>query len=106
MAEELVMPRLSDTMEEGTIGRWLKREGDAFAEGDVGCQRQHLAPELANRHLEGHARAERGFVEEQRHVPAGERSARGRADAACSLLLQPPRKRQHRLHLARSQVEH
>jgi|tagenome__1003787_1003787.scaffolds.fasta_scaffold20989775_2 pyruvate dehydrogenase E2 component (dihydrolipoamide acetyltransferase) len=35
MAEELVMPRLSDTMEQGTIGRWLKREGDSFSEGDV-----------------------------------------------------------------------
>ena len=35
MAEELVMPRLSDTMEEGTIGRWLVHEGDAFNEGDV-----------------------------------------------------------------------
>jgi pyruvate dehydrogenase E2 component (dihydrolipoamide acetyltransferase) len=35
MAEELVMPRLSDTMEQGTIGRWLKREGEQFAEGDV-----------------------------------------------------------------------
>ena len=35
MAEELVMPRLSDTMEEGTIGRWLKQEGDAIKEGDV-----------------------------------------------------------------------
>jgi pyruvate dehydrogenase E2 component (dihydrolipoamide acetyltransferase) len=35
MSEELVMPRLSDTMEEGTIGRWLVREGDAFAAGDV-----------------------------------------------------------------------
>jgi pyruvate dehydrogenase E2 component (dihydrolipoamide acetyltransferase) len=35
MAEELVMPRLSDTMEEGTIGRWLVHEGDAFAVGDV-----------------------------------------------------------------------
>ncbi len=35
MSEELVMPRLSDTMEEGTIGRWLVHEGDAFAEGDV-----------------------------------------------------------------------
>jgi pyruvate dehydrogenase E2 component (dihydrolipoamide acetyltransferase) len=35
MAEELVMPRLSDTMEEGTIGRWLVHEGDAFSEGDV-----------------------------------------------------------------------
>ena len=35
MAEELVMPRLSDTMEEGTIGRWLVHEGDSFSEGDV-----------------------------------------------------------------------
>ncbi len=35
MADELVMPRLSDTMEEGTIGRWLVHEGDSFSEGDV-----------------------------------------------------------------------
>jgi pyruvate dehydrogenase E2 component (dihydrolipoamide acetyltransferase) len=35
MAEELVMPRLSDTMEEGTIGRWLVAEGDTVHEGDV-----------------------------------------------------------------------
>ena len=35
MSEELVMPRLSDTMEEGTIGRWLVAEGDSFSEGDV-----------------------------------------------------------------------
>src|SRR5438067_1544617 len=35
VSEELVMPRLSDTMEEGTIGRWLVHEGDSFNEGDV-----------------------------------------------------------------------
>ena len=35
MAEELVMPRLSDTMERGTIARWLKHEGDTVAAGDV-----------------------------------------------------------------------
>jgi pyruvate dehydrogenase E2 component (dihydrolipoyllysine-residue acetyltransferase) len=35
MSEELVMPRLSDTMEEGTIGRWVVAEGDSFKEGDV-----------------------------------------------------------------------
>ena len=29
------MPRLSDTMEQGTIGRWLVKEGDSFSEGDV-----------------------------------------------------------------------
>jgi pyruvate dehydrogenase E2 component (dihydrolipoamide acetyltransferase) len=31
---ELVMPRLSDTMEEGTIVRWLKSDGDEVARGD------------------------------------------------------------------------
>ncbi len=35
MAEELVMPRLSDTMERGTVARWLKREGDEVHAGDV-----------------------------------------------------------------------
>src|SRR3954471_4034927 len=35
MSEELVMPRVSDTMEEGTIGRWLVKEGDSYSEGDV-----------------------------------------------------------------------
>src|SRR5215210_1771216 len=29
------MPRLSDTMEQGTVARWLKHEGDHVAEGDV-----------------------------------------------------------------------
>ncbi|GIH71793.1 dihydrolipoamide acetyltransferase family protein [Sphaerimonospora thailandensis] len=32
---EIFMPRLSDTMEEGTISRWLKREGDQIRRGDV-----------------------------------------------------------------------
>jgi pyruvate dehydrogenase E2 component (dihydrolipoamide acetyltransferase) len=35
MAEEVPMPRLSDTMERGTIARWVKHEGDRVAEGDV-----------------------------------------------------------------------
>ena len=35
MADELVMPRLSDTMERGTIARWVKQEGEAFQNGDV-----------------------------------------------------------------------
>jgi pyruvate dehydrogenase E2 component (dihydrolipoamide acetyltransferase) len=35
MAEELVMPRLSDTMERGTVARWLKAVGDTVAAGDV-----------------------------------------------------------------------
>ncbi|HEV3047403.1 MAG TPA: dihydrolipoamide acetyltransferase family protein [Solirubrobacteraceae bacterium] len=31
---DIVMPRLSDTMEEGTILRWLKRDGDALRRGE------------------------------------------------------------------------
>jgi len=35
MAVEVPMPRLSDTMEEGTIARWVKHEGDHVVAGDV-----------------------------------------------------------------------
>ena len=31
---EVVMPRLSDSMEEGTVLKWLKAEGDAVRRGD------------------------------------------------------------------------
>ena len=34
MASDVVMPRLSDSMEEGTVLRWLKSEGDEVAVGD------------------------------------------------------------------------
>ena len=32
---EVNMPRLSDTMEEGTIARWLKSPGDEIKKGDI-----------------------------------------------------------------------
>ena len=35
MAEVINMPRLSDTMEEGTVAKWLKKEGDVISEGDI-----------------------------------------------------------------------
>src|SRR5215471_13626699 len=31
---DIVMPRLSDTMEEGTILRWLKRDGEQVRRGE------------------------------------------------------------------------
>jgi pyruvate dehydrogenase E2 component (dihydrolipoamide acetyltransferase) len=34
VASEIVMPRLSDSMEEGTVLRWLKSEGDEVSVGD------------------------------------------------------------------------
>src|SRR5205085_10808978 len=35
---EITMPRLSDTMEEGTIASWLKQPGDEVKKGDVLAQ--------------------------------------------------------------------
>lgn len=35
MAEVINMPLLSDTMEEGTIAKWLKKKGDKVEEGDI-----------------------------------------------------------------------
>ncbi|OED45047.1 pyruvate dehydrogenase, partial [Flavobacteriaceae bacterium (ex Bugula neritina AB1)] len=33
--EVITMPRLSDTMEEGTVATWLKKVGDTIEEGDI-----------------------------------------------------------------------
>ena len=35
MAEIINMPRLSDTMEEGTVAKWFKNVGDKVSEGDI-----------------------------------------------------------------------
>ena len=35
MATQVLMPALSLTMTEGKLAKWLKREGDAVASGDV-----------------------------------------------------------------------
>ncbi|MBT8209933.1 MAG: 2-oxo acid dehydrogenase subunit E2, partial [Eudoraea sp.] len=35
MAQVINMPRLSDTMEEGTVAKWLKNVGDKIEEGDI-----------------------------------------------------------------------
>ncbi len=35
MATIINMPRLSDTMEEGTVASWLKQVGDKIEEGDI-----------------------------------------------------------------------
>ena len=35
MAEIITMPRLSDTMEEGTVATRLKKVGDKIVEGDI-----------------------------------------------------------------------
>ncbi|MBW7056922.1 pyruvate dehydrogenase complex E1 component subunit beta [Paracoccus bogoriensis] len=35
MATEILMPALSPTMEEGTLAKWLKKEGDVVKAGDI-----------------------------------------------------------------------
>jgi len=43
MAEVINMPRLSDTMEEGTVAAWLKKVGDKIEEGDILAEIEILA---------------------------------------------------------------
>ena len=52
MPEEIVMPRLSDTMEEGTIAQWLKREGEAVHKGDAILE---IETDKANMELEAYS---------------------------------------------------
>ena len=35
MIKEIIMPRLGQTIEEATIEKWHKKEGDKVAKGDV-----------------------------------------------------------------------
>ena len=35
MATDVVMPRLSDSMEEATVLQWLKQPGDTVREGEI-----------------------------------------------------------------------
>ncbi|MEL6324683.1 MAG: biotin/lipoyl-containing protein, partial [Pseudomonadota bacterium] len=35
MSVDILMPALSPTMEEGTLAKWLKKEGDEIASGDI-----------------------------------------------------------------------
>ena len=35
MATVITMPRLSDTMTDGTVATWLKKVGDTIKEGDI-----------------------------------------------------------------------
>lgn len=52
MATEVVMPRLSDTMESGTVAKWLKREGDQIARGDIIAE---IETDKSNMELESYA---------------------------------------------------
>jgi pyruvate dehydrogenase E2 component (dihydrolipoamide acetyltransferase) len=52
MATEVVMPRLSDTMESGTVARWLKKEGDRVSRGETIAE---IETDKANMEMESYA---------------------------------------------------
>ena len=52
MAEEVVMPRLSDTMDTGTIAKWLKQEGESVQKGDIIAE---IETDKANMELESYS---------------------------------------------------
>lgn len=67
---EIIMPRLSDTMEEGTLSRWLKREGDQIRKGDVVAE---IETDKASMELEAYDEGPltRILVQEGDTVPIG-----------------------------------
>ena len=52
MATEVVMPRLSDTMDSGTVARWLKQEGDQISRGEIIAE---IETDKANMEMESYA---------------------------------------------------
>lgn len=74
MPVEVVMPRLSDTMQEGTVLKWLKKEGEEIKKGEPLAE---IATDKANMELESYYSGvvEKIVVEEGRAVPVGEQIA-------------------------------
>jgi len=71
---EVSMPRLSDTMQEGTITRWLKKAGDQVKKGDVIAE---VETDKANMEIEAYSAG----TLEQILVQEGEVAAIGQAIA-------------------------
>ena len=75
---EVNMPRLSDTMQEGTITRWLKKPGDEVKRGEVVAE---VETDKANMEIE----AFDSGVLEQILVQEGETAPIGQAIALLRL---------------------
>src|SRR5437660_10230633 len=72
---EVNMPRLSDTMEEGTIARWLKSPGDEIKKGDILAE---IETDKATMDLEAYEAGtlQQVLVQEGETVPVGQAVAR------------------------------
>ncbi len=68
---EVTMPRLSDTMQEGTIARWLKKPGDEIKKGDILAE---IETDKATMELEAYEAGilQQIMVQEGETVPIGQ----------------------------------
>ncbi|MFL5703232.1 MAG: dihydrolipoamide acetyltransferase family protein [Ktedonobacteraceae bacterium] len=68
---EVNMPRFSDTMQEGTISRWIKHQGETIKKGDILVE---IETDKANMELESYDSGvlERILVQEGETVPIGQ----------------------------------
>jgi pyruvate dehydrogenase E2 component (dihydrolipoamide acetyltransferase) len=68
---EISMPRLSDTMEEGTIARWLKKPGDEIKKGEILAE---IETDKATMELEAYEAGtlQQILVQEGETVPIGQ----------------------------------
>ena len=85
---EITMPRLSDTMQEGTISRWNKKPGDSVSKGDILGE---IETDKATMDLEAYDSGvlEKILVQEGETVPIGQAiaiigSGKGATEAASS----------------------
>ncbi|MEE9591507.1 MAG: biotin/lipoyl-containing protein, partial [Thermodesulfobacteriota bacterium] len=71
MATKVVMPKLSDTMEEGILIKWLKKEGDHVTSGDSLAE---VETDKAVLELEAYGTGvlRKILVEEDQTIPVGE----------------------------------
>src|SRR5438552_19201895 len=71
---EVNMPRLSDTMQEGTIARWLKQAGDEVKKGDILAE---IETDKATMDLQSYDAGvlEQILVQEGETVPIGQKIA-------------------------------
>ena len=72
---DITMPRLSDTMQEGTIARWLKKAGDEIKKGDVLAE---IETDKATMDLEAYEEGtlQQVLIQEGETVPVGQVVAR------------------------------
>ncbi|MFN8566659.1 MAG: biotin/lipoyl-containing protein [Kouleothrix sp.] len=89
---EVTMPRLSDTMSEGSVGRWLKKPGDTIENGEIIAE---IETDKATMELQSFESGtlQQILVEEGKIVPIGQVIALigdGAAAAPAAAPAQPP----------------